>query len=151
VEELREINVIDEDAKTDLHKFLFSKQLFLAGDKVNMHKKLVVKCGQNRLYRRMLEPEEEEEGCEKVFSVKSMKVGWKGKPCFMHVFFVNEDILNLEKANNNIKLQKIMFASVSHEFRTPLNAIIHSFSLTKGLFEKLMPIVRTLMMFRKDE
>jgi hypothetical protein len=150
LEELKEIDVINEDSKTDLHKFLVSKQLLIVGDKVIKHKKLVVRWGQNRFFRRMLEPEYEEEW-EKVFSVKSMKVCWNGKPCFMHVFFTNEDILMLEEANNNIKLQKIMFASVSHEFRTPLNAIIHSFSLTKGLFEKLMPIVQNLLILCKDK
>jgi len=46
----------------------------------------------------------------------------------MHVFIDITDIQKLEEANNNIRCQKIMFASVSHEFRTPLNAIMHSYS-----------------------
>jgi signal transduction histidine kinase len=74
-----------------------------------------------------------------------MKVDWQGKSSFMHVFFVNNDILLLEKAKSNIKLQKIMFASVSHEFRTPLNAIIHSYNLTKFSFDKLMTVVQSML------
>jgi hypothetical protein len=60
------------------------------------------------------------------YNIKTMKVLWKGKPSFMHVFIDFTDILKLEEANNNIKCQKIMFASASHEFRTPLNSIINS-------------------------
>lgn len=45
----------------------------------------------------------------------------------MHVFIDTTDIIKLQEANNNIKLQRIMFASSSHEFRTPLNAIINSY------------------------
>jgi signal transduction histidine kinase len=63
----------------------------------------------------------------------------------MHVFFVNNDILRLEEANNNIKLQKIMFASVSHEFRTPLNAIIHSYHLSSISFDNLTHIFESLL------
>jgi len=44
----------------------------------------------------------------------------------MHVFIDTSAFIKLEEANNNIKCQKIMFASVSHEFRTPLNSIINS-------------------------
>jgi len=46
----------------------------------------------------------------------------------MHVFIDTTDILKLEEAKNNIRCQKIMFASASHEFRTPLNAIVNSLS-----------------------
>lgn len=45
----------------------------------------------------------------------------------MHVFIDTTDIVKLEEANNNIRCQKIMLTSASHEFRTPLNAIINSF------------------------
>ena len=65
---------------------------------------------------------------ERIFNIKSIHVLWEGQPSFMHVFIDTTDIFKLEEATNNIKCQKIMFASVSHEFRTPLNAISNSYS-----------------------
>ena len=44
----------------------------------------------------------------------------------MHVLIDTTNIIKLEEANNSIKCQKIMFTSTSHEFRTPLNAIVNS-------------------------
>ena len=71
-----------------------------------------------------------ESGAEwaKKFNVKTFNINWEGNPSYMHVFIDITDIQKLEEANNNIRCQKIMFASVSHEFRTPLNAIMHSYS-----------------------
>jgi signal transduction histidine kinase len=81
--------------------------------------------------------EEQSEVVEKIFNVKSMQVEWQGRPSFMHVFIDNTDIVRLEEATNNIKCQKIMFASVSHEFRTPLNAIMNSYNFIEDSFKKL--------------
>ena len=63
---------------------------------------------------------------EKWYNIKTMAVEWEGKSWWMHVFIDTSAFIKLEEANNNIKCQKIMFASVSHEFRTPLNSIINS-------------------------
>jgi len=43
-----------------------------------------------------------------------------------------------------------MFASASHEFRTPLNAIINSFSLLDSLFQVITQIVETKNLQRKE-
>ena len=75
---------------------------------------------------------------ERHFNVKSLEVEWEGNPCYMHVFIDTTDILKLEEAKNNIKCQKIMFASVSHEFRTPLNAMINSYKFIDDNFKKVM-------------
>ena len=56
----------------------------------------------------------------------------------MHVFIDTTDILRLQEANQKIKLQRIMFASASHEFRTPLNAIINSFKFISVSFKDLV-------------
>ncbi|CAI2372652.1 unnamed protein product [Moneuplotes crassus] len=76
------------------------------------------------------------------FNIKSLDIEWKGVPSVMHVFIDTTDIINLEKARNRIKMQKIMFASASHEFRTPLNAIINSFEIIKS---SLQEFLRTVM------
>ena len=82
---------------------------------------------------------ETEEVSSKVFSIKSIKVDWEGnQDSFMHVFIDTTDIIALEKANDNIKLQKIMFASASHEFRTPLNAILNSFRILETSNEDIL-------------
>mmetsp|Transcript_38952 Transcript_38952/g.38563 ORF Transcript_38952/g.38563 Transcript_38952/m.38563 type:complete len:156 (+) Transcript_38952:74-541(+) len=71
---------------------------------------------------------DEENHFRRNFEIKSLKMEWKGKPSIMHVFIDTTDIINLEKAKNRIKMQRVMFASASHEFRTPLNAIMNSFN-----------------------
>jgi len=43
------------------------------------------------------------------------------------VFIDVSDIILLKRAKEDIQAQKVMFASVSHEFRTPLNAILNSY------------------------
>jgi len=55
----------------------------------------------------------------------------------MHVFIDTTSMSKLEEANNNIRCQKIMFTSVSHEFRTPLNGIINFYSLIEHRFKVL--------------
>lgn len=72
-----------------------------------------------------------------IFSIKIMKVEWEGRKCFLNVFSDNTSILKLEKAKTSIKQQKTMFASASHEFRTPLNAIINSFGFIERSIETL--------------
>lgn len=68
------------------------------------------------------------------FSIKTLMLDWEGKKSFMHLFIDTTNIIQLEQATSNIKLQKIMFASSSHEFRTPLNAILNSFMLIDNNF-----------------
>jgi hypothetical protein len=71
----------------------------------------------------------------KILTVKTLKVNWEENPdSYLHVFIDTTDIYKLEQANNDIRCQKIMFASASHEFRTPLNAILNSFELIKLSF-----------------
>ncbi|CAI2383010.1 unnamed protein product [Moneuplotes crassus] len=79
------------------------------------------------------------------FSIKSLNIEWKGFPSVMHVFIDTTDIIKLEQAKNRIKMQDIMFASASHEFRTPLNAIIHSYNFIKESFQELVKILDSNM------
>jgi signal transduction histidine kinase len=80
-----------------------------------------------------------------IFTIKIMKVEWDGRKCFMNVFSDNTAILKLERATNNIRMQKVMFTSVSHEFRTPLNAIINSFGFIKSSFESLPEEIKSII------
>lgn len=75
------------------------------------------------------------------YNIKSLKVQWNCKPSTMHVFIDTTDILKLEEANNSIKHQKIMFSSASHEFRTPLNAILNACDIVKQCFHQIVKVV----------
>lgn len=91
-----------------------------------------------------------DEDTDQVYTIKCIKVEWASMPCFMNVFIDNTDIVKLEKANNNIKYQKMMFASASHEFRTPLNAIMNSYGFLKQIFEQAFALVSNLDSLDKD-
>jgi signal transduction histidine kinase len=57
-----------------------------------------------------------------------MKVDWEDcKEACLHLFIDTTALSKLEKERATNKCQKIMFASMSHEFRTPLNAINGAF------------------------
>ena len=66
------------------------------------------------------------------FMIKTVKINWEDNPnSFMHVFVNITSVVQLEEAKNSIKCQKIMFTSASHEFRTPLNAILNSLDFVR--------------------
>ena len=52
---------------------------------------------------------------------------------YLHVFVNISSIKRLEKVRATNKCLHIMFASISHEFRTPLNAFINAVDLIKIL------------------
>jgi signal transduction histidine kinase len=63
-------------------------------------------------------------GETRVYQHKAILVNWEGrtKAC-LHVFSDVSSIQELEEDRAISKYTKIMLASVSHEFRTPVNAI----------------------------
>jgi signal transduction histidine kinase len=64
----------------------------------------------------------------KNFTVKTLKVNWEGyMNSFMYLFIDISDIILLEQAKEDIRCKKVMFASLSHELRIPLNAILNSY------------------------
>ena len=133
-EELRQ-NV--ESYHTNLYNFLNRQEFEAQDDELHEVKNVQIVCLQNsdnqqsESYDDMIE-------VTKNFTIKTMKVIWEGDTnAIMHVFIDNTDIIKLEEANNNIKCQKIMFTSASHEFRTPLNAIISSYDFIESLFNKM--------------
>ena len=117
----------DNQYPTSLNEYLNELQEDLSENNSKINHKVVIKnykgCPQENFYQN----DDFKESEERIFKIKSIEVTWEGRPSFMHVFIDTTDILNLEIAKNNIKWQKIMFASASHEFRTPLNSIINSY------------------------
>ncbi|CAI2384471.1 unnamed protein product [Moneuplotes crassus] len=103
----------------------------------------------------MLVQERNEDQIERICKLKTLMVEWEGENSFMHVLIDNTDVIKLEEAKNNIKCQKIMFASASHEFRTPLNSITNSFDIVLNSISELnkisKPYFRQLKGRRKED
>ena len=55
----------------------------------------------------------------------------------MHVFINTSSVKKLEKEKATNKCLRIMFSSISHEFRTPLNAFMNAVELLKLNFATL--------------
>lgn len=86
----------------------------------------------------------------KIYNIKSLKVDWADtKDAIMHVFIDTTYLYKLEEANTNIRCQKIMFASASHEFRTPLNAIINSYEFIRCTHQNIMESIKSEASFNK--
>ena len=72
------------------------------------------------------------------FKVKTTKVIWNNnKESFMHVFIDTTGIRKLEEVKIKSNLQQRLFASASHEFRTPLNAFSNALNLLCISFKNL--------------
>ena len=69
--------------------------------------------------------------------VKSLKVIWKNKISFVHMFVNTTQVKKLEEIRANKECQQLMFASLSHDMRTTLNAFINSLQLIRMSFEEL--------------
>jgi len=79
---------------------------------------------------------------DNTYSIKTLKVQWEGKSWWMHVLIDTSIIIKFEEAKNNIKCQQIMFASASHEFRTPLNAIMNSHHILKTHVDNIESLIK---------
>jgi K+-sensing histidine kinase KdpD len=82
--------------------------------------------------------ENDEEIIKREFIVKTKKVCISDdlsekQALFMHMFIDTTQIIQLEEAKAQNRYQKQMLANVSHEFRTPLNAMMISLALLKDI------------------
>jgi signal transduction histidine kinase len=121
----------------DLNTYLYEIHKRLKDNEVFEQKKIVLKS--KRLPSDTITGTfgSDDQSKDKFFTIKTMKVEWEGQKSYMDVFIDNTDIVRLEEANNSIKCQKIMFASASHEFRTPLNAIMNSYRFIEDHFNNV--------------
>ena len=80
---------------------------------------------------------EQDSQCQ-VFNVKTIQVLWANNPSsFMHVFINTTQVRKVEEMKAKNKWQKLMFASATHEFRTPLNAFVNSLQIIDMTIESL--------------
>jgi signal transduction histidine kinase len=68
----------------------------------------------------------------KFYTLTTVKVNWVASMnSYMHVFIDTTDIHKLEKAKVTNKCMHIMFSSISHELRTPINAFVNANEMIK--------------------
>ncbi|CAI2386737.1 unnamed protein product [Moneuplotes crassus] len=133
--------VIKQEFRNDLSKFLKAQQRLVKNKHCIVEQNAEVKC---YLKEADIMAEGNEDSLDnKICNIKTLAIDWEGVQSYMHVFIDNTSVIKLEEiknqlkldeANNSLKMQKIMFASASHEFRTPLNAIINSFDIAMNSF-----------------
>ena len=96
---------------------------------------------------RNIEWEEE----SKYFMLKTLKVNWENsKDAFMHVFINTTHFKKLEKAKATNECLRVMFSSISHEFRTPINAFSNALSLLEMNNDSLEKLTRSQPMSKKS-
>ena len=79
------------------------------------------------------------------FNVKSIKVNWdRNKESFMHSFIDTSQVRKLEEVRATNKCQQTMFASVSHEFRTPINAFSNSLLLVRMKVDEIQQRIKSI-------
>ncbi|CAI2359186.1 unnamed protein product [Moneuplotes crassus] len=122
-----------------LSTFLKSQQTLLKNKESYCEQDIKIDCN---LERGNMIVENQDNSLERTCSIKTLMVEWEGVESYMHCFIDNTDVIKLEEAKNNIKCQKIMFASASHEFRTPLNSIMNSIDILKASFRIIFGIVQ---------
>jgi signal transduction histidine kinase len=129
---------------SSLHQFIHKQQSIISEAHTVIEIDLKICQQENVQHDQLIEEEKNAEDQiaiqnddrnQRSFHVKSLEIEWEGKSSFMHVFIETTNIVKLEEAKTNIKCQKIMFASASHEFRTPLNAIMNSYCFIDDNFK----------------
>ncbi|CAI2380035.1 unnamed protein product [Moneuplotes crassus] len=135
----------------DLEELLKSQQQMLDDQDSMVDQDIKIHCnpqGNLLIYK------DRDDEAHRTCNVKTLMVEWEGTNAFMHVFVDNTNVIKLEEAKNNIKCQKIMFTSASHEFRTPLNSITNSFDIVLNSFQELhnisKPYLRQLRGAKKE-
>ena len=87
----------------------------------------------------------------KCFIVKTIKVIWEQScEAFMHVFINSTYIKKLEKEKATNNWLRLMFSSISHEFRTPINAFSNALSLLDRNNDEIVKLVRNQPMNQKN-
>ena len=132
----------DEVFKTSLSELLSSHENVLNDMPVVEQNGVKIDCTKQDVWSEFERVRDKDNWVKKIFKLKSLKISWEGNEnSYMHVFIDTTDVIRLQEAQNNIRWQKIMFASASHEFRTPLNAIINSYKFINVITDKLKDLL----------
>ena len=75
----------------------------------------------------------------KFYIVKTLKVKWiQSRDSFIHVFVNATTIKKFEKEKARNEWLQLMFSSVSHEFRTPINAFMNSIQFLESNYHLMV-------------
>ena len=86
-----------------------------------------------------------------MFNVKTIEVCWENNSSsYLHVFINTDKIQKLERARATNRCQQAMFASVSHEFRTPLNAFMNSLELIDMQMNEVKALLSQSSMLKRN-
>ena len=79
------------------------------------------------------------------FTLKSISVNWEScKSAYLHVVSDVSYVKELEKQKATNQCMHIMFSSLSHEFRTPLNSFANSLHLIRSITQRIRAVLETL-------
>ena len=93
---------IESETTTDLYKFFHQTITKTSSSEISERHKIKIKSSPGEYKGSMLDFNNDTE-IENIYSIKTMKVEWEGKSCWMHVLIDTSIIMKLEDANNNIK------------------------------------------------
>jgi signal transduction histidine kinase len=75
---------------------------------------------------------------EKFYTLKTVHVNWAdSKNAFMHVFINTTDVQKLENAKAKNQWLHVLFSSLSHELRTPVNAFMNANQMIRYTSERI--------------
>ena len=82
----------------------------------------------------------------KYYNIKTLKVKWKNnQDSFIHVFINTTAVKKFEKEKARNECLQLMFSSVSHEFRTPINAFMNSIQFLESNYQETIYKIDTMI------
>ena len=85
------------------------------------------------------------------FKLNTMSVFWNGEESFMHIFSDITKIQEAEQERSRSHFQRMMMSNVSHEYRTPLNAIITSTEIVTRQLNNLIETATGRLLARLNQ
>ena len=137
--------IINDEAEDQDHADAFNISAFFVNEVKRIYEKEVI----SNIIIKWDDIEGDDEA--KWFIVKTLKISWEqSSESYMHVFVNTTHIKKLEKANATNHWQRVMFSSISHEFRTPINAFSNALTLLDKNNDEIEKFVRNQPMNRKN-
>ena len=95
---------------------------------------------------------EEENSKRRFFNVKTLCVKWdNNENSFIHVFINTTAVKRFEMEKSRNEVLQLMFSSVSHEFRTPINAFSNSMQLIESSYNMFLDKLRKSKFFEERD
>ena len=80
------------------------------------------------------------------YNIRTLKVKWKSNnDSFIHVFINTTAVKKFEKEKARNECLQLMFSSVSHEFRTPINAFMNSIQFLESNYQDTAQMIDSMV------